>query len=133
MTVLVHFNIFRFNFEYFLLYSDMSIFFIQLQSAEPYFYLIFICCFLFYICFTIGLVFNLRNYLVSVLFIELIYLSIIVINIAHYHIFGYDEGKLYSLILIILAASESAVGLSIIVSIFVNENKISFNGLSNLE
>jgi len=108
-------------------------FFIQLQSAEPYFYLIFICCFLFYICFTIGLVFNLRNYLVSVLFIELIYLSIIVINIAHYHIFGYDEGKLYSLILIILAASESAVGLSIIVSIFVNENKISFNGLSNLE
>lgn len=72
----------------------------------------------------VGIVFNFQNFLVTMLCIELTYLgcSFILILVGVY--LKEKTGLLYALILILLAASEAAVGLGLLIVLYKKEKRI---------
>jgi NADH-quinone oxidoreductase subunit K len=87
------------------------------------------CIYLISIC---GLLFNLKNILISLFFVELAYFSLIVFLLIITVVFNIYYGFLYALFLILLAASESAVGLGILIFVYTFEKKITFDNLIEL-
>lgn len=84
---------------------------------------------LFFLLFFIGLtgiIFNYRNYLVTMLCIEIMYLGITVCFLIVGVALGDPKGQIYGLILIIIAASESAIGLGMLVVLYKFGNSIDF-------
>ena len=73
-----------------------------------------------------GIVFNFKNFLVTMMCIELTYLGMSLTFIINSLYFLDPVGQLYSLILIILAAGEAAVGLGLLIVIFRIERRIDF-------
>jgi NADH-quinone oxidoreductase subunit K len=73
-----------------------------------------------------GIVFNLKNFLVTMMCIELAYLGVSLTFIINSLYFFDPVGQLYSLFLIILAAGEAAVGLGLLIVIFRLEQRIDF-------
>jgi len=73
-----------------------------------------------------GIVFNFKNFLVTMMCIELTYLGISLTFIINSLYFFDPVGQLYSLLLIILAAGEAAVGLGLLIVIFRIERRIDF-------
>ena len=73
-----------------------------------------------------GIVFNAKNFLVTMMCIELAYLGISLTFIINSLYFFDPLGQLYSLFLIILAAGEAAVGLGLLIVIFRIERRIDF-------
>jgi len=73
-----------------------------------------------------GIVFNFKNFLVTMMCIELTYLGMSLTFIINSLYFFDPVGQLYSLILIILAAGEAAVGLGLLIVIFRIERRIDF-------
>ena len=73
-----------------------------------------------------GIVFNFKNFLVTMMCIELAYLGVSMTFIINSLYFFDPVGQLYSLFLIILAAGEAAVGLGILIVIFRIERRIDF-------
>lgn len=73
-----------------------------------------------------GIVFNFKNFLVTMMCIELTYLGVSLTFIINSLYFFDPLGQLYSLFLIILAAGEAAVGLGLLIVIFRIERRIDF-------
>jgi NADH-quinone oxidoreductase subunit K len=73
-----------------------------------------------------GIVFNLKNFLVSMLCIEMTYLGCSLIFIVNSVYFFDPEGQIYSLVLIVLAAAEAALGLGLLITVFRLEKRIDF-------
>jgi NADH:ubiquinone oxidoreductase subunit K len=73
-----------------------------------------------------GIVFNFKNFLVTMMCIELAYLGVSLTFIINSLYFFDPIGQLYSLLLIILAAGEAAVGLGLLIVIFRIERRIDF-------
>jgi len=92
--------------------------------------------FLFYFLFLIGLtgiIFNYRNYLVTMFCIELMYLGITICFII-ISIFTADpKGQIYALLLLVLAAAESAIGLGVLIVLYRFGNSIEFNNYQELK
>lgn len=84
---------------------------------------------LFFFLFCIGLtgiIFNYQNYLVTMLCVEIMYLGITICFLIVSLITFDPKGKIYSLLLLILAASESAVGLGILIVLYRFGKAIDF-------
>ena len=73
-----------------------------------------------------GVVFNFKNFLVTMMCIELAYLGVSLTFIITSFYFFDPVGQIYSLFLIILAAAEAAVGLGLLIVIFRIEQRIDF-------
>jgi NADH-quinone oxidoreductase subunit K len=73
-----------------------------------------------------GLLFNYKNFLVSMLNIELIYLGIVTGFAVLSIIFNDFFGQIYALVILILAAAESAVGLGILIVLFKYGQTVDF-------
>ena len=92
--------------------------------------------FLFYFLFLIGLsgiVFNYKNYLVTMFCIELMYLGITVCFIIVSIATSDPKGQVYAMILLILAAAESAVGLGVLIVLYRFGNSIDFQDYQELK
>ena len=92
--------------------------------------------FLFYFLFLIGLtgiLFNYKNYLVTMFCIELMYLGIticfIIVSIAT----ADPKGQIYAIILLVLAAAESAIGLGILIVLYRFGSSIDFQDYQELK
>lgn len=92
--------------------------------------------FLFYFLFLIGLsgiIFNYKNYLVTMFCIELMYLGIticfIIVSIAS----ADPKGQIYAILLLILAAAESAIGLGVLIVLYRFGNSIEFQAYQKLK
>ena len=81
----------------------------------------------------LGLIFSHRNFLVSMLSIEVMYLGVI----AGFSILSVITGnyfcQIYALALLILAASESAVGLGILIVLFKFGRNVDFTTYEELK
>lgn len=90
---------------------------------------------LFFLLFFIGLtgiIFNYRNYLVTMLCIELMYLGITICFLILGVSLGDPRGQIYALLLIIIAAAESAIGLGILVVLYKFGKSIDFSDYEEL-
>lgn len=92
--------------------------------------------FLFYLLFLIGLtgiMFNYKNYLITMFCIELMYLGItlcfIIVSIST----ADPKGQIYALLLLILAAAESAIGLGILIVLYRFGSSIEFQNYQELK
>jgi NADH:ubiquinone oxidoreductase subunit K len=92
--------------------------------------------FLFYLLFLIGLtgiIFNYKNYLITMFCIELMYLGItlcfIIVSIST----ADPKGQIYALLLLILAAAESAIGLGILIVLYRFGSSIEFQNYQELK
>ena len=88
-----------------------------------------------YLMFFIGLsgtIFNYKNFLITMLNIELMYLGILS-SIAIASVFSYAVcGQVYALFILILAAAESAIGLGLLVVSFKYRRSLNFNKAQRL-
>ena len=90
---------------------------------------------LFFLLFFIGLsgiVFNYRNYLVTMLCIEIMYLGITICFLIVSVATADPKGQIYGLILLIVAAAESAIGLGVLVVLYKFGNSIDFSDYQEL-
>jgi NADH:ubiquinone oxidoreductase subunit K len=91
---------------------------------------------LFYLLFLIGLtglVFNYRNYLVTLFCIELMYLGITISFIIVSNVTLDFKGQIYAILLLILAAAESAIGLGVLIVLYRFGHSINFNSYQELK
>ena len=92
--------------------------------------------FFFYFLFLIGLtgiLFNYKNYLVTMFCIELMYLGITICFIILSISTADPKGQIYALLLLILAAAESAIGLGILIVLYRFGSSIEFQGYQELK
>ena len=92
--------------------------------------------FVFYFLFLIGLtgiLFNYKNYLVTMFCIELMYLGItlcfIIVSIAT----ADPKGQIYAILLLVLAAAESAIGLGVLIVLYRFGASIDFQEYQELK
>ena len=79
-----------------------------------------------------GIVMNAKNFLITMLFIEVMYVGIFLyFNIASIFL-NSPIGQLYSLLILITAACESAVGLGILLLLFKNDFTINIASFTEL-
>lgn len=80
----------------------------------------------------LGIVFNYKNFLVTMMSIELMYLGA-VSSFVLYGTTSHDpRGAIYGLLLLILAACESAIGLGILIVLYRFGRAIDFNSYQQL-
>lgn len=72
-----------------------------------------------------GMLFNYKNYLVTMMCVELMYLGVITAFILH-------AGAVYALLLLILAACESAIGLGLLILLYRFGRSIDFASYESL-
>ena len=92
--------------------------------------------FFFYFLFLIGLsgiIFNYKNYLVTMFCIEIMYLGITVCFIIVSVSTADPKGQIYAILLLILAAAESAVGLGLLIVLYRFGNSIDFQDYQKLK
>jgi NADH-quinone oxidoreductase subunit K len=73
----------------------------------------------------LGIAFNYKNFLVTMMAAELMYLGIIFLFILTGYYYN-SEGQLYGLLLLIIAASESAIGLGILIVLYRFGKSVDF-------
>jgi len=78
------------------------------------------------------MVFNYKNFLVTMLCIELMYLGIITGFIIVGACYNMTTAQVYALFILILAASESAVGLGMLIVLFRYGKSIEFSSYQQL-
>lgn len=89
-----------------------------------------------YLVFLIGLsgiIFNFKNFLVTMFSIELMYLGITISFILVSVAASDPRGQIYAMILLILAAAESAIGLGILIVLFRFGKSIDFESYQELK
>jgi NADH:ubiquinone oxidoreductase subunit K len=91
--------------------------------------------FLFYLVFLIGLtgmIFNYKNYLVTMFCIELMYLGITICFVIVSISTADPKGQIYAILLLVLAAAESAIGLGILIVLYRFGGSINFQNYQQL-
>lgn len=89
-----------------------------------------------YLIFLIGLsgiIFNFKNFLVTMFSIELMYLGITISFILVSVAISDPKGQIYAMVLLILAAAESAIGLGILIVLFRFGKSIDFESYQELK
>jgi NADH:ubiquinone oxidoreductase subunit K len=92
--------------------------------------------FLFYLIFLIGLtgmMFNYKNYLVTMFCIELMYLGITICFVIVSISTADPKGQIYAILLLVLAAAESAIGLGILIVLYRFGGSINFQTYHHLK
>lgn len=81
----------------------------------------------------LGMIYNYKNYLITMMSVELMYLGAIT-NFVLYGSFAFDRGgSIYGLVLLILAACESAVGLGLLILMYRFGRSIEFTAYEALK
>lgn len=80
-----------------------------------------------------GIVFNLNNLVKIFLCIELMFLAVSINFISYAYAFNNLDGQIFSIILLTVAAAESAVGLGILVLYFRQRATVSMVGANLLK
>jgi NADH-quinone oxidoreductase subunit K len=80
-----------------------------------------------------GLLFNYKNFLISMLSVELFYFGLINTLVITSLINGNMLGQIYALTLLIVAASESAIGLGILIVLFKYNRTVDFSDYQELK
>jgi NADH-quinone oxidoreductase subunit K len=81
----------------------------------------------------IGIIFNFKNFLVTMFSVELMYLGITISFILVSVVSNDPKGQIYAMILLILAAAESAIGLGILIVLFRFGKSIDFESYQELK
>jgi NADH:ubiquinone oxidoreductase subunit K len=92
--------------------------------------------FLFYLLFLIGLlgmIFNYKNYLVTMFCIELMYLGITICFVIVSISTADPKGQIYAILLLVLAAAESAIGLGVLIVLYRFGSSIDFRDYQELK
>jgi len=92
--------------------------------------------FLFYLLFLIGLtgiMFNYKNYLVTMFCIELMYLGITVCFVIVSVSTADPKGQIYAILLLVIAAAESAIGLGMLIVLYKFGSSIDFSDYQELK
>lgn len=79
-----------------------------------------------------GIIMNYKNFLISMLFIEVMYTGIFFYFILGALLLNIPAGQIYALVVLISAACESVIGLGILIIIFKYDNSILFKNFSEL-
>lgn len=80
----------------------------------------------------LGMIYNYKNYLVTMMSVELMYLGAIS-SFVFYSSFAHNpSGAIYSLLLLILAACESAIGLGLLIILYRFGRSIDFSDYESL-
>jgi NADH-quinone oxidoreductase subunit K len=80
-----------------------------------------------------GIIFNYKNFLITMLSIELMYLGIITSFIIFSFCIYDPKGQIYALVLLIMAAAESSIGLGILIVLFRFSGSIEFKTYQELK
>jgi len=73
----------------------------------------------------LGIAFNYKNFLITMMSAELMYLGITMLFILTGYYYN-NEGQIYGLLLVMIAASESAIGLDILIVLYRFGKSIDF-------
>ena len=79
-----------------------------------------------------GILYNKRNFLLTMLFIEVMYIGIFVYLLTSSLLLNLVVGQIYALSILIIAACESAIGLGILLILFKNDNTINLENFTEL-
>ena len=79
-----------------------------------------------------GILHNKRNFLLTMLFIEVMYIGVFMYILATSLLLNLPIGQIYALSILIIAACESAIGLGILLILFKNDNTINFENFTEL-
>jgi len=97
------------------------------------FYVLFYVYFLFvYVFGLLGVLFNIKNMLISLLFIEITYFGIVCLFLFFAVFLKLEISFLYALLILLVAAAESVVGLGFVVVIFQFQRIVMFSSFSTL-
>jgi NADH-quinone oxidoreductase subunit K len=90
--------------------------------------------FAFYLFFAgvLGMIFNYKNFLVTMMSVELMYLGVVTSFILHSSVCHDSRSAVYGLVLLVLAACESAIGLGILIVLYRFGHSIDFAAYQNL-
>lgn len=80
----------------------------------------------------LGIILNRRNFLITMLFVEVMYVGIFLYLTGTSVVLNNPEGQLYSIMVLITAACESAVGLSILLILFRQDQSIRLKDFTYL-
>lgn len=80
-----------------------------------------------------GIILNQRNFLLSMLFIEVMYTGIFFYFIITSIYTNTPIGQVYALSILVSAACESAIGLGILLILFKYDNTVNFNDFTELK
>jgi NADH-quinone oxidoreductase subunit K len=92
--------------------------------------------FFFYLLFLIGLsgmLFNYKNYLVTMFCIELMYLGITICFVIVSISTADPKGQIYAILFLVLAAAESAIGLGVLIVLYRFGSSINFRDFQELK
>lgn len=93
--------------------------------------LLFLSTFLYFVG-LLGVIYNYKNYLITMMSIELMYLGVITNFVLYSSFSSFSVGFIYSILLLILAASESAVGLGLLILLYRFGRTIEFSAYESL-
>lgn len=79
-----------------------------------------------------GMVFNFKNFLITMMSIEMMYLGAVSSFVLYGTLCNDPRGAIYGLLLLILAACESAIGLGILIVLYRFGRAIDFNTYQHL-
>lgn len=80
----------------------------------------------------LGMIFNYNNFLVTMMSVELMYLGIVTSFVIYATYTESTEAQVFALLILILAACESAVGLGILISIHRFGGSVRFSAYEEL-
>jgi NADH-quinone oxidoreductase subunit K len=89
-------------------------------------------CFILYLIGLLGIVFNHKNFLVTMMCAELMYLGAISSFALYGTLMGDSTAQIYALILLILAACESAIGLGLLIALYRFGRAVDFESYQQL-
>lgn len=101
----------------------------ELSSWAEY---VFLFYFLFFIGLT-GILFNYKNYLVTMFCIEIMYLGITVCFVMVSISTADPKGQIYAILLVVIAAAESAIGLGMLIVLYRFGSSIDFSDYQELK
>ena len=79
------------------------------------------------------MIFNYKNYLVTMFCIELMYLGITICFVIVSVATADPKGQIYAILLLVLAAAESAIGLGILIVLYRFGSSIDFKDYQQLK
>lgn len=79
-----------------------------------------------------GMVFNYKNFLVTMMCIEIMYLGAVTSFVVHGLVYSDTTATIYGLLILIFAACESAVGLGLLVNLYRFGRSVGFSSHASL-
>lgn len=97
-----------------------------IQAETSYTALTYLAIFI-YLVGLLGMIYNYKNYLVTMMSVELMYLGAITAFVLYSSLTHSTDGAVYSLLILILAACESAIGLGLLILLYRFGRSIEFS------